>query len=109
MEKEIKISKEDAANISEEYKEIFETETNHKHPVVSVSNIYRWKANPRVQKIVGEMGLNNTIELFEHLGLGKNSEERRKLYRDLGYSLAGYWEVFYWEANNEDAAIYKRP
>ena len=36
-----------------------------------------------------------------------NSEMWRKLYRDLGYSLFGYWEIFYWEANNEKAAEYK--
>ena len=37
----------------------------------------------------------------------KNSEEWRKLYRDIGYSLYGYWEIFYWDMNNEDAADYR--
>lgn len=32
---------------------------------------------------------------------GKNSEVYRKLYRDMGYSLYGYWEI-----NNEDAGEY---
>jgi hypothetical protein len=24
----------------------------------------------------------------------------------MGYSLSGYWEIFYWEVNNEDAEDY---
>ena len=27
----------------------------------------------------------------------------------MGYSLGGYWEVFYWEVNNELAHKYKPP
>jgi hypothetical protein len=45
--------------------------------------------------------------LFFKMGLTKNSEEVRKLYRDMGYSLSGYWEIFYWDMNNEDAHKYK--
>jgi hypothetical protein len=41
------------------------------------------------------------------MGLGKNDESVRKLYRDMGYSLSGYWEIFYWEMNNEDADQYR--
>jgi hypothetical protein len=33
-------------------------------------------------------------------GLDKNCDEYRKVYRDIGYSLDGYWEIFYWEVNN---------
>lgn len=46
--------------------------------------------------------------LFRSMGLTKNSEEMGKLYRDMGYSLSGYWEIFYWETNNEDAGKYKQ-
>jgi hypothetical protein len=42
------------------------------------------------------------------MGLNKNSEEVRKLYRDMGYSLSGYWEIFFWEVNNEDAPLYRK-
>jgi hypothetical protein len=45
--------------------------------------------------------------LFYKMGLTKNSEEVRKLYRDMCYSLSGYWEIFYWDMNNEDARKYK--
>jgi hypothetical protein len=52
-------------------------------------------------------GLNNIVALFYSIGLTKNSEEWRKLYRDIGYSLDGYWEIFYCEMNNKDAADYR--
>jgi hypothetical protein len=39
-------------------------------------------------------------------GYTKNSEIYRKLYRDMGYSLSGYWEVFYWDVNNEKVDEY---
>jgi hypothetical protein len=29
------------------------------------------------------------------------------MYRDMGYSLFGYWEMFYWEINNNIAHEYK--
>jgi hypothetical protein len=41
------------------------------------------------------------------MGYDKNSEVYRKLYRDIGYSLEGYWEIFYWEVNNPIASEYK--
>jgi hypothetical protein len=28
------------------------------------------------------------------------------MYRDMGYSLYGYWEIFYWEMNNDYAQDY---
>jgi len=44
--------------------------------------------------------------MFMKMGLTKNSEPVRKLYRDMGYSLSGYWEIFYWDVNNEEAEDY---
>jgi len=52
-------------------------------------------------------GMNNVVNFMYSIGLTKNSEEYRKLYRDIGYSLYGYWEIFYWEMNNEDASDYR--
>ena len=50
--------------------------------------------------------INDLIPLLDSLGYDKNSEVYRKLYRDMGYSLFGYWEVFYWVANNSEADKY---
>lgn len=64
-------------------------------------------ADTKIIALVKIMGLNGIIQLFTRYGLTKNSEIYRKLYRDMGYSLYGYWEIFYCELNNEDADEYK--
>ena len=68
-----------------------------------VNGIIRWKENENLRSI----DINKVIEIFYELGYDKNSEVYRKFYRDLGYSLSGYWEVFYWEVNNEDQNEYR--
>ena len=92
----------------EEYREILDREFHHDHEIFQdENNLLRWTPNPRVQEYLKNISLNDLCPLLWSLGYGKNSEVYRKLYRDMGYSLWGYWEVFYWEANNEDAADYK--
>ena len=92
----------------ETYREVLDVETHHNHEIIQDERgTLRWKENPGVRKMVDEkMNLNDIWRLFFSLGITKNSEIIRKLYRDMGYSLYGYWEVFYWEANNDDAADY---
>jgi hypothetical protein len=34
-------------------------------------------------------------------GADKNDPRIRELYKHIGYSLYGFWEVFYWEVNND--------
>jgi hypothetical protein len=90
------------------YKRILATEVNHNHPLVQdVNGAIRWKEDPDVRAIMEKIGLNDIVRLFHSLGYDKNSEPYRKLYRDIGYSLSGYWEIFYWEANNDEADKYK--
>ena len=92
----------------EDYKLIFETESHHDHEVIEDEmGTVRWKTNPAVRAIIDKGILNDLWILFMSMGLTKNSEEVRKLYRDMGYSLSGYWEIFYWDMNNEDAHKYK--
>ena len=97
---------ENILNEVKEYKEILLREQHHKHEIVDVDGVIRWKENKRVSEMVDRIGLNNILLLFEMLGYSKNSEIYRKLYRDIGYSLSGYYDVFYWEANNEEADEY---
>jgi hypothetical protein len=93
-----------------DYKLIFETESHHEHPViVDEHDTVRWKEDKVVSALLSnQINLNDLWILFRSMGLTKNSEEMRKLYRDMGYSLSGYWEIFYWETNNEDAGKYKQ-
>ena len=91
-----------------DYKLIFETESHHEHLVIEdEQGTLRWKSDPSVLALLGRVNLNDIWIAFHHMGLTKNSEEVRKLYRDMGYSLSGYWEIFYWDMNNEDAHKYK--
>jgi len=95
-------------DITEElYRTILDTEIHHDHQIIEDENgTYRWKRDDSVRKMVDKIGLNDIFQLFDALGLTKNSELMRKMYRDMGYSLYGYWEIFYWYANNPDANKY---
>lgn len=90
------------------YKEMLETESHHQHEIVmEKGGILRWKENPEVRFYLNAISLNDLCSLLETLGYGKNSEVYRKLYRDMGYSLFGYWEIFYWDMNNPEADKYR--
>lgn len=92
----------------EHYRLILDTETHHDHEIIKDEDgTLRWKPNLDVCKIKERLSMNDIVPLFYHLGYGKNSEIYRKLYRDIGYSLFGYWEIFYWEMNNQEADEYK--
>lgn len=107
------VTRESLSNI-ENYKEIFDIEFHHDHEIIEEDNgTIRWKADPNVKAMIGGVGspvsLNDLWYLMFHtMGLTKNSEEVRKLYRDMGYSLSGYWEIFFWEMNNGQAPEYRK-
>lgn len=93
----------------EDYKEIILKEwMYHQHPIMVDGNgTLRWKKTLQIDSLISKCGINELFLLLEIVGYGKNSEVYRKLYREMGYSLCGYWEVFYWEMNNEEASEYK--
>lgn len=91
----------------EDYREILDVESHHKHKIIKDKDgILRWKENPEVVRHLKNISLNDLCPLLNCLGYNKNSEVYRKLYRDMGYSLFGYWELFFWEVNNEIASEY---
>lgn len=91
------------------YAEILRKESHHNHEIIEDEHgVYRWKADPVIELFFEHSDFNAVIVGLLEQGYTKNSEEYRKLYRDLGYSLFGYWEVFYWDLNNEDAAEYRK-
>ena len=89
-----------------DYKEIFDKEKHHNHKIVDDNGVYRWEENKGKTTRVEEKGLNSVVEKMMEMGLNKNSEEWRALYRNMGYSLSGYWEVFFWDWNNSIADEY---
>lgn len=84
-------------------------ERHHDHEIVKdAAGKYRWKETPGVNKLLKEsLNLNDLWLFFYFLGYNKNSEFIRDMYRKMGYSLLGYWEIFYWETNNELAKEYR--
>jgi len=99
------ITKEEVAKIGEEYSVIFERE-NHDHPIiVDDHGTYRWKSDPIVNMLF-EYKCVDLNTMYKN-GASKNDPRVRKFYRDMGYSLYGYWEVFHWDMNNPEAEDYK--
>jgi hypothetical protein len=90
------------------HREILDVETHHNHEIIKDDyGTLRWKENEDVSNHLKKISLNDLCPLLVSLGYDKNSEVYRKLYRDMGYSLFGYWEVFYWEMNNKKASEYR--
>ena len=87
--------------------EIFNKETHHEHEIIQEKNgIIRWKPNYELCKRLKNVNINRIIEDFLKAGATKNHECYRQFYRDIGYSLNGYWDIFYWEENNPEALEY---
>ncbi len=97
---------------TDDYQEIFKRESHHDHEIIEDDNgTLRWKENPIVREMTGHgnpISLNDLLPMLCSMGYGKNSEVYRKLYRDMGYSLFGYWEIFYWDWNNEEWDEYRK-
>lgn len=87
---------------SAEYAEVMKGERYHNHIIIKDKHeTYRWEDNPsREKEIMDWYGAKDLNELFEN-GAKKNQPLVRELYRCIGYSIFGYWEVFYWDWNNE--------
>lgn len=101
------ISWEDAAAVCEDYAEVLEREELGHELCVDEHGTIRWVANPeKEQEIMDEFGAVDLNHLFMK-GANKNDPRIRELYKHIGYSLYGFWEVFYWEANNERAWEYQ--
>ena len=92
------------------YQEIFDKESHHDHQIYTDEyGTIRWVPDETVNRLVENISLNYLCPLLVALGYDKNSEVYRKLYRDMGYSLFGYWEIFYWDVNNDKADEYTSP
>jgi hypothetical protein len=102
------VKRESLMDISD-YKEMFEKESHHNHEIIMDNyGAIRWKEDKQVSARVEVLGLNEIIMEFHEKGINKNSEEYRELYRNMGYSLSGYYDVFYWEVNNPIAEEYRK-
>ena len=100
------ISWEEAAKISPDYAEILETEELGHELCIDEHGTVRWVENPeREQEMMEMFGAKDLNDLFRK-GADKNDPLIRELYKNMGYSLYGFWEIFYWEVNNPHAHKY---
>lgn len=91
-------------------REVLEIETHHDHKIIrDEDGRLRWQEDHNISELIGRdrLNLNDLVPLLHLLGHGKNSETMRRMYRCMGYSLFGYWEIFHWEANNAIAHEYE--
>lgn len=87
-------------------REICSIET-HEHQIIQDKNgELRWLPNELYIESIKDKNFNDVVMELISRGLDKNCEEYRKVYRDIGYSLMGYWEIFYLEVNNTIASEY---
>ena len=88
----------------ESYAEVLEQEIYHGHRIIRDNHgTMRWEQFPdREKEIMSIFGASDLNDLFSR-GATKNNPLIRELYRCIGYSLSGYWEIFYWEWNNNSA------
>jgi len=98
------VSRIEIALINDEYKDVMYGERFHNHNIITGEDgRLRWEADPeKEQAIMDEFGAEDLNDLFGRCRADKNDPKVRELYRWIGYSIFGYWEVFYWEVNNED-------
>lgn len=101
------INWEEASKICDDYKDVLDTEYLGHQLYVDEHGTIRWEADPELEKIImDEYNAKDLNDLFMK-GAKKNDPIIRELYKHIGYSLYGFWEIFYWEVNNELAHEYK--
>ena len=83
-----------------DFEEVFEKD-GLDHEVYMDGNTLRWRPDETVRFAFDYADLNSFWAKFYKEGNTKNQKNVREMYRKLGYSVFGYWEVFFWDANNE--------
>ena len=102
-----KIKREEIKDL--DFIDIMEKESHHDHEVIQDNKgMLYWKPDENLCAEIEVKNINDNIFNFHSKGLNKNSEEYRKFYRDMGYSLFGYWEIFYCKANNPICNNYRK-
>jgi len=102
-----KINREDVTDL--DFIKIIKKENHHKHEIIQDEDgRLFWKPDENLCAEIEGKNINDNIFYFHSNGLDKNSEEYRKFYRDMGYSLLGYWNIFYCKINNPICNNYKK-
>ena len=94
-----------------EYADVFALD-GRDHEVYLDDKVLRWREDPHVRWITNHMDLNDfwypdNSKCSPDLNrdpISKNDPNIRKMYRNMGYSLSGYYDIFFWEINNPIAS-----
>jgi len=80
----------------EEFRPIFENEVNHDHEVILDDHgVYRWKSLPDETGIVTSVSRSHLFGLIDGMGIPKNHDNIKRLFRGSGMSLIEYRQMFY--------------
>lgn len=75
-----------------EFKDMLKKEAHHADEIVlGEDGKYYWKENPITRALVSKISFGKVWEMMDLMGYGRNSEHVRRLVREYGYSLMGYW------------------
>lgn len=89
-------------------KKILQKEKNHNHRIyIDKFGKLRWEEDDEILKIYNKIQMNDIIIFLRKNNIDKSSDIYRALYRSIGYSIYGYWEIFYWDMNNPECDDYK--
>ena len=102
-----KIKREEIKDLN--FIKIIKKESHHNHEIIQdEEGILYWKPDENLCAEIEGKNINDNIFYFHSNGLDKNSEEYRKFFRDMGYSLLGYWNIFYCKTNNPICTNYRK-
>jgi hypothetical protein len=99
------VNKDEAIASSDVYEFLSREGLNH-NIIKDEHGTLRWEPDPVINMLY-EAGMIKLNPLADHIPNFKNDPRIRDLYRRMGYSVCGYWEVFHWEVNNELADEYE--
>ena len=102
-----KINRENVTDL--DFIKIMKKENHHNHEIIQdEEGILYWKPDENICAEIEGKNINDNVHNFLSKGLDKNSEEYRKFFRDIGYSLLGYWNIFYFKTNNPICNNYRK-
>tara|TARA_R110000851_G_scaffold72413_3_gene160441 strand:+ start:913 stop:1452 length:540 start_codon:yes stop_codon:yes gene_type:complete len=92
-------------DLPEDYHEMMRTENHHDHKIiVDDTGVIRWEQDEDADRPFEEL-----MAWFCKHKISKNHETYRLTYRNMGFSLSGYYDVFYCTMNNDICHHYKPP
>ena len=68
---------------------------------IDADGTHRFVKKPIMSYLCDKINLNLMWIDFQRENCSFSVEEFQQFYRDIGYSLCGYWEIWHWEVNQD--------